>query len=57
MSLHELPSPHQGRVWRVVRKEASEVVWLTVVVAALSLASVALAAFLAAVWCDIWNAC
>jgi hypothetical protein len=47
MSLHEPPSPSEGRVWRTVREEALEVAWLVGIVGALSAASVALAAFLA----------
>jgi hypothetical protein len=41
------PSPGAGRVWRAVREEAWEIVWLLAAVAALSTASVILAVALA----------
>ena len=49
MSLHDLPSLREGRVWRAVREEVWEVAWLAAIVASLSVASVALAVVLAAV--------
>jgi hypothetical protein len=39
--------PGAGRVWRAVRDEAWEIVWLVAAVAALSMASVTLAVALA----------
>ena len=48
MSLYDLPSPPDGRIWSEVREEVWEVVWLVSVVGALSVASVALAVVLAA---------
>jgi hypothetical protein len=48
MSLHDLPNSHENRVWSTVRTEVSEVAWLVAVVGALSVASVVLAAMLAA---------
>jgi hypothetical protein len=41
------PGPGVSRVWRVVREEAWEIVWLVGAVAALSMASVTLAVALA----------
>jgi hypothetical protein len=47
MSLHHLLRPREGGVWRTVREEVWEVVWLISIVGALSVASVALAVMLA----------
>jgi hypothetical protein len=51
MLLHDLPShqpnPGKSRVWRAVREEAWEVVWLVAAAGALSVASVLLAVALA----------
>jgi hypothetical protein len=43
------PRPGEGRVWRAVREEAWEIVWLVAAVGALSMASVTLAVALAGV--------
>ncbi len=43
----DVPAPHAGRLWKAVREETREVVWLVAVVGALSVAGVAVAIILA----------
>jgi hypothetical protein len=50
MMRNDMPEPGHGRagMWKLVREEVREVVWLASVIGALSTASVALAVVLAA---------
>lgn len=49
MAFHDLRSPSEERFWSAVRTELREIAWLVAIVAALSVAGVALAVILAGV--------